>query len=195
MTWWSWREVNTRSHPELGRENSQRRWYSVSRRGRVGRRQVFPMQGLPNAGPSAKPIRSNNAPPARTLIAGWSSPVARQAHNLKVAGSNPAPATKPHRHHDRVRSAKRPAIRGALLLNPSSERPLLTQSLRRDICGRSIDICGPCVPAPWPSRRHLWQHALDENKRGLGLFLLHTIYRAAILRSGARLSGARCSYD
>ena len=27
--------------------------------------------------------------------AGWSSPVARQAHNLKVAGSNPAPATVP----------------------------------------------------------------------------------------------------
>jgi hypothetical protein len=26
-------------------------------------------------------------------IAGWSSQVARQAHNLKVAGSNPAPAT------------------------------------------------------------------------------------------------------
>jgi hypothetical protein len=30
-------------------------------------------------------------------IAGWSSPVARQAHNLKVAGSNPAPATIPYR--------------------------------------------------------------------------------------------------
>ena len=29
--------------------------------------------------------------------AGWSSLVARQAHNLKVAGSNPAPATTPHR--------------------------------------------------------------------------------------------------
>ena len=29
-----------------------------------------------------------------TISAGWSSPVARQAHNLKVAGSNPAPATK-----------------------------------------------------------------------------------------------------
>ena len=28
------------------------------------------------------------------LIAGWSSPVARQAHNLKVTGSNPVPATK-----------------------------------------------------------------------------------------------------
>jgi hypothetical protein len=28
--------------------------------------------------------------------AGWSSPVARQAHNLKVVGSNPTPATRPH---------------------------------------------------------------------------------------------------
>ena len=28
------------------------------------------------------------------FIAGWSSPVARQAHNLKVVGSNPTPAPK-----------------------------------------------------------------------------------------------------
>ena len=28
------------------------------------------------------------------FIAGWSSPVARQAHNLKVIGSNPIPVTK-----------------------------------------------------------------------------------------------------
>ena len=40
-----------------------------------------------------------NAPEFRTpcsnehRVAGWSSPVARQAHNLKVAGSNPVPAT------------------------------------------------------------------------------------------------------
>ena len=27
------------------------------------------------------------------FIAGWSSLVARQAHNLKVGGSNPSPAT------------------------------------------------------------------------------------------------------
>jgi hypothetical protein len=27
------------------------------------------------------------------IVAGWSSPVARRAHNPKVAGSNPAPAT------------------------------------------------------------------------------------------------------
>src|SRR3569833_3908348 len=38
--------------------------------------------------------------------AGWSSPVARQAHNLKVAGSNPAPATK----------QKKPRFGGAFLL-------------------------------------------------------------------------------
>ncbi len=29
-----------------------------------------------------------------SIVAGWSSPVARRAHNPKVAGSNPAPATK-----------------------------------------------------------------------------------------------------
>ena len=29
-----------------------------------------------------------------SLVAGWSSPVARQAHNLQVEGSNPTPATK-----------------------------------------------------------------------------------------------------
>ena len=31
--------------------------------------------------------------PTNGIIAGWSSPVARQAHNLKVVGSNPTPAT------------------------------------------------------------------------------------------------------
>ena len=74
-TWWPWRGACTRSHPELGRENPQRPWYCVSRHGRVGRRQVF------------QPIPTNHT------HAGWSSPVARQAHNLKAAGSNPAPAT------------------------------------------------------------------------------------------------------
>jgi hypothetical protein len=32
---------STRSHPELGRENPQRRWYCRSSGGRVGRRQAF----------------------------------------------------------------------------------------------------------------------------------------------------------
>ena len=76
-TWWLWRGDRTRSHPELGRENPQRPWYCVSRHGRVGRRQVF--QSMPQL--------------TTTTNAGWSSPVARQAHNLKVIGSNPIPAT------------------------------------------------------------------------------------------------------
>ncbi len=41
--------------------------------------------------PRAAPRRSPTK--AKPSDAGWSSPVARQAHNLKAAGSNPAPAT------------------------------------------------------------------------------------------------------
>jgi len=40
------------------------------------------------------------------LIAGWSSPVARQAHNLKAAGSNPAPATKIPKKSIRMNTTK-----------------------------------------------------------------------------------------
>ena len=44
------------------------------------------------ASPLAAPLNDSYM----TLIgAGWSSPVARQAHNLKVVGSNPTPATNP----------------------------------------------------------------------------------------------------
>ena len=38
-------------------------------------------------------ITSNHDIKTNPYIAGWSSPVARQAHNLKVVGSNPTPAT------------------------------------------------------------------------------------------------------
>ena len=72
MVRWLWRGENTRYHSELGRENPQRRWYFVLRHGRVGRCRALKSQ---------------------CFDAGWSSLVARQAHNLKVAGSNPAPAT------------------------------------------------------------------------------------------------------
>src|ERR1051326_1072562 len=46
------------------------------------------LAGLPQPTEYREP---NNAQPNN---AGWSSPVARQAHNLKVEGSNPSPATK-----------------------------------------------------------------------------------------------------
>ena len=36
--------------------------------------------------------------------AGWSSPVARQAHNLKVVGSNPTPATRNTKKYQRLQS-------------------------------------------------------------------------------------------
>ena len=107
-TWWLWRGGYTRSHPELGREDPQRRWYCILRCGRVGRCQVFqarrktcrPVPMIfsgrfrpPAAGRSPGfALRSQKA--FGGFDAGWSSPVARQAHNLKVAGSNPAPATK-----------------------------------------------------------------------------------------------------
>ena len=37
-------------------------------------------------------------PAGQYVDAGWSSPVARQAHNLKVVGSNPTPATNKTHH-------------------------------------------------------------------------------------------------
>ena len=39
-------------------------------------------------------FRSGFSKAVQRFNAGWSSPVARQAHNLKVIGSNPIPATK-----------------------------------------------------------------------------------------------------
>ena len=50
---------------------------------------------------------------SKEFIAGWSSPVARQPHKLKVVGSNPTPASKRGQVPERLmaRSAK-PLIRG-----------------------------------------------------------------------------------
>ena len=47
------------------------------------------------------PFTHVSYPFANANVAGWSSPVARQAHNLKVTGSNPVPATKPTYPHTR----------------------------------------------------------------------------------------------
>ena len=121
--WWLRRGDKTRSHPELGRQTPQRQWYFVSRHGRVGRRQarerqirirkteygirtppafgvrVHRLQTASSFTQSGKHAGRGCRPysvfrPLYSDTAGWSSPVARQAHNLKAAGSNPAPATK-----------------------------------------------------------------------------------------------------
>jgi hypothetical protein len=47
---------------------------------------------------------------AQWFIAGWSSPVARQAHNLKVIGSNPIPATTFVITHSPSRSNRRDGL-------------------------------------------------------------------------------------
>ncbi len=54
-------------------------------------------QPPPQAGVLASPTDTPSKPTLMDLGAGWSSPVARQAHNLKVTGSNPVPATNPHK--------------------------------------------------------------------------------------------------
>ena len=41
----------------------------------------------------SKLIVAGSIPVSRSKVAGWSSQVARRAHNPEVAGSNPAPAT------------------------------------------------------------------------------------------------------
>ena len=103
---WPERGAQTRSHPELGRQTPKRQWYCVTRPGRVGRRRAS--QGQDNPSPRRlwrKPVtgalsaRLHGAAFAlrgQTMAvpgAGWSSPVARRAHNLKVVSSNLAPAT------------------------------------------------------------------------------------------------------
>src|SRR3546814_12925952 len=45
------------------------------------------------ASAGSRPALADPGPHRPLGDAGWSSPVARQAHNLKVTGSNPVPAT------------------------------------------------------------------------------------------------------
>src|SRR5690606_14732654 len=54
---------------------------------------------------------SSSLPRPTRFVAGWSSPVARWAHNPKVAGSNPVPATNFYWIWESDRSDPRP-VRG-----------------------------------------------------------------------------------
>ena len=62
--------------------------------------------------------------------AGWSSPVARQAHNLKAAGSNPAPATK----FDEEKLSESPSTK------PGEIRAIFLRFLRRIRNNRRIGV-------------------------------------------------------
>ena len=63
----------------------------------------------------------------QNTVAGWSSPVARQAHNLKVVGSNPTPATKLTR--------KFKHLRVFLILAPCAN---LATGITMESCGKEI---------------------------------------------------------
>ena len=72
--------------------------------------------------------------------AGWSSPVARQAHNLKVAGSNPAPATiyydkARHQHGGFCRFGH---LSNSLALDPVEDRAQLAVPCRESFPGSEL---------------------------------------------------------
>ena len=113
--WWLLQGGQTRSHPELGRQTPSRQWYYVSRPGRVGRCQACQGHKVQSSSRNKKQkgaaatkrralsffekLVARRAKKERAKVdAGWSSPVARQAHNLKVTGSNPVPATKSYKY-------------------------------------------------------------------------------------------------
>jgi hypothetical protein len=132
---------NTRSHPELGRENPQRRWYCVLRRGRAGRRQALATPATRISSRSrTRPNPSRQFP--HPTPAGWSSPVARQAHNLKVVGSNPTPATKCLLKHNVLRQVPEAAAVSGFAMSdrcPKNARPLATDSdPLAPVCVRSL---------------------------------------------------------
>jgi hypothetical protein len=81
-------------------------------------------------------------------VAGWSSPVARQAHNLKVTGSNPVPATKKINNYN----ALRPAFRGASCC-PNSRSTIGQQNRPRwnAFGGMAAEAC-PLLTS-WPKGR------------------------------------------
>ena len=62
--------------------------------------------------------------------AGWSSPVARQAHNLKVVGSNPTPATKSPNITVSYNPPSLGTCEGFLRLAPSLLLPILLPAVR-----------------------------------------------------------------
>jgi hypothetical protein len=88
-------------------------------------------------------LRFSGVGPLPALVAGWSSPVARQAHNLKVTGSNPVPATND------VTTPPPPWLRGSCAFRATaSAAPTVAWSakssiLKRSPCSRSTRAFTP----------------------------------------------------
>ena len=84
--------------------------------------------------------------PTTTTDAGWSSPVARQAHNLKVTGSNPVPATRIPHEINGICSSLEALSMGPLVVSPPSQARV---HRLRSIASRSVggpSLCCQTVP-------------------------------------------------
>jgi hypothetical protein len=94
--------------------------------------------------------------PDQSLSAGWSSPVARQAHNLKVVGSNPTPATTPSFCHARPR--RRPKPLGCRPISGRLQRQGAVGGKDRPYDEKSdstpIDPTIHPIPCVWPLAQH-----------------------------------------
>src|SRR6202051_3451998 len=97
--------------------------------------------------------------PSHKPNAGWSSPVARQAHNLKVIGSNPIPATK----IKPGRSGTPPFLPGVFVCD--GQRP--PSSARRKIVDRNA--------APQGDREGEFQLAREDDRAVIGLGALQEV--------------------
>jgi hypothetical protein len=89
-------------------------------------------------------VRAQRSHTIHPSVAGWSSPVARQAHNLKVTGSNPVPAT------NTAKSPPNPSV-GGLLLCPACTRSVIANQVSSNRPGRSRNHV---LPKPGSTHSH-----------------------------------------
>ena len=119
--------------------------------------------------------------------AGWSSPVARQAHNLKVVGSNPTPATKKLRKIKRIGRWYSDTTGLLRVYIIATSTPALKNSIRllshaTGDSGRHSRTSGTSVPVmargdPLAQGLHIrWTEARGHCVR-------HTLHHRAIVRS------------
>ena len=125
-----------------------------------------PNPSTPGRQPAPAPRRGLNTPPTLTA-AGWSSPVARQAHNLKVVGSNPTPATTlplpgSTGGPDHSAAPLPSAVRSRLMTSAArcspvqayfkTARPRRNSGPSRTVCYGRARPCGMWFPQPGCSR-------------------------------------------
>ena len=151
------RRRTTRSHPEPGRAPRQRRRST----GRATAREARPSR----AAPPPRPLHPPPRPPSRPPVSRGGAAAARWAHNPKVVGSNPTPATilfrafKPPFHSDgrlcasmAVRSTSHAdAWSGRILLPVPTPRRYVAKCLTR--APRYGKLPLRYGMAPCPSRR------------------------------------------